>query len=132
MVLAADYPFLDIVGTIIVFFFWMMWFWTLIIVFGDLFSRHDVGGWGKAGWTLGLFLVPLFGVLIYLVVNGNSMAVRRNEAVAAQQKMIDQHIRKVASTETGSAAEIAHAKSLLDSGAITAEEFEQLKRKALA
>ena len=70
MVLAADYPFLDIVGTMLVFFAWVIWFWILIRTLGDVFRRHDLSGWGKAGWTLFMIVAPFLGVLIYLIAHG--------------------------------------------------------------
>ena len=132
MFLAADYPFMDILWTMLVFFFWVMWFWTLIIVLTDVFRRHDLSGWGKAGWTLFMVILPLLGVLIYLIAHGTDMAERRSQDIAGQQAQFDQHIRRVAGGSDGATSEIARAKELLDSGAIDATEYEQLKRKALA
>lgn len=132
MIIAADYPFLDILGTMLVFFFWVMWFWTLIVVLTDVFSRRDLSGWGKAGWVVLTILVPLIGVLAYLVVHGHDMADRRIGEAERQRAALDDHIRTVAAHDGGSAAEIAQAKELLDHGAIDASEYEQLKRKALS
>src|SRR5215211_8457519 len=73
-VLAADYPFLDILWTMLVFFGWVIWFWLLITVFSDLFRRHDTSGWGKAGWTVLLLVLPFVGVLIHMVAQGKHMA----------------------------------------------------------
>lgn len=132
MILAADYPFIDILGTMLVFFFWVMWFWCLIVVLGDVFRRSDLSGWAKAGWATLMVLVPWLGVLAYLIAHGKDMGRRRLEDVAQQQAMLDSHIRQVASGDGGTTSEIARAKQLLDSGAIDAEEFDQIKRKALA
>src|SRR5215217_2592377 len=77
MPIAADYPFLDVFWTMLVFFGWVIWFWLLITVFADLFRRHDVSGWGKAGWTLFVIVLPFLGVLIYLIAQGRQMAERR-------------------------------------------------------
>jgi hypothetical protein len=134
MILAADYPFLDIFWTMLVFFFWVMWFWTLIVVLSDVYGRRDIGGWSKALWTVFVIFLPLLGVLVYLIAHGSGMAERRAGDIATQQERVDQHIRTVAQTDggRGAAAEIADAKQLLDSGVIDAAEFEQLKRKALA
>jgi hypothetical protein len=137
MILAADYPFLDILWTMLVFFLWVMWFWCLIIVLGDVFSRRDIGGWSKAGWTTMLIFVPVLGMLIYLIAHGSDMAERRVQGAQQAQAAMDQHIRSVAAAPAngangGPAGEIAKAKSLLDSGAISAGEFEQLKARALA
>ena len=132
MILAADYPFLDVLGTMLVFFLWVMWFWCLIVVLSDVFRRHDLSGWAKAGWVAFMILIPWLGVLVYLIAHGKDMGQRRLDEAAAQQAMVDSHIRQVATSEGGATAEIAHAKALLDSGAIDAAEYDQLKRKALA
>jgi hypothetical protein len=129
--LAADYPFLDIFWTMLVFFGWVIFFWMLITVLTDLFRRHDVGGWGKAGWSLFVIFLPFLGVLVYLIAQGKHMAERRAEDVQASQAAFDDYVRNVAS-DGGPSDQIAKAKQLLDSGAIDATEFEQIKRKALA
>jgi hypothetical protein len=135
MIIAADYPFMDILWTMIIFFFWVMWFWCLIVVLMDVFGRHDIGGWHKAVWVVFLIFLPLIGVLAYLIADGKGMAERRAQGVQQAQAQMDDHIRSVASSggaNGGAAGEIERAKQLLDSGAIDATEFEQLKRKALA
>jgi hypothetical protein len=125
----AAYDLGDLLWSMFVFFAWIIFFWLLFIVFGDLFRRHDVSGWGKAGWTVFVILLPYLGVLVYLIANGKGMAERNVAAVQAAQSQTDDYIRTVAG---GSAEQIAKAKGLLDSGAITQAEFEQLKAKALA
>jgi hypothetical protein len=127
--LAADYPFLDVFWTLLVFFAWVIWFWILITVLADIFRRHDIGGGAKVMWTLFVIFLPLLGVLIYLGSQGKSMAERNVRDAQAAQTATDDHIRSVAG---GTAAEIDKAKQLLDSGAINQEEFEAIKRKALA
>jgi hypothetical protein len=129
MVIGSDYPLADVIWTILVFFGFVIWIWTLFMVFADLFSRHDIGGWGKAGWTLFVIVLPLIGVLAYLIAEGKGMAERRAKDVQTTQAQFDQHIRTVAG---GPAGEISQAKQLLDSGAITPQEYEQLKAKALS
>jgi len=129
--IAADYPFLDVVGTMLVFFAWVIWFWLLITVFSDLFRRHDVSGWGKAAWTLFVVVIPFVGVLIYLIAQGSQMAERRARDADAGKAAFDDYVRGVGGSG-GPADEIAKAKQLLDSGAIDAQEFEQMKRRALA
>jgi Phospholipase_D-nuclease N-terminal len=131
MIVAADYPFMDILGTMLVFFLWIMWFWTLIVVLTDVFARRDVSGWVKAGWTVFTLFLPILGVLVYLIAEGRGMAERRETGVRDQRKAIDDHIRSVASAD-GPATEIANAKHLLDSGTIDQTEFQALKRRALA
>jgi hypothetical protein len=132
MVIAADYPFLDILGTMLIFFAWVIWFWILIRVLVDVFRRHDLSGFGKAGWTLFMIVLPFLGVLIYLIAHGKDMGQRDIEQARAAQTQFDEHIKSVAgSGPDGAAAQIAQAKSLLDSGAISQEEYERLKAKAL-
>jgi hypothetical protein len=132
VVVAADYPFLDVFWTMLIFFLWVMWFWILIAVFGDLFGRRDISGWSKAGWSIFVLFLPFLGVLVYLGVNGSGMAERRVKDVRQNQAQTDEYIRSVASSGGGAAGEIERAKALLDSGAIDQAEFNALKQKALA
>jgi hypothetical protein len=125
----AAYDLGDLLWSMLVFFAWIIWFWLLFTVFADLFRRHDISGWGKAGWTIFVILVPYLGVLIYLIANGHGMAERSAKDVQAAQAQTDAYIKSVAG---GSAEQIARAKELLDSGAISQAEFDQLKAKALA
>jgi hypothetical protein len=131
VVFAADYPFLDVFWTILVFFGWVIWLWLLITVFGDLFRRHDISGWGRVGWTLFVIVLPYLGVFVYLITQGQRMAERRAAEVQAGKAAFDDYVRGVAG-DGGPSDQIAKAKELLDAGAIDAAEFEQLKRKALA
>ena len=129
MVLATDYPFLDILGSMLVFFGFVIWFWLSIKVFADVFRRHDIGGFGKFGWCLFVILVPLLGVLCYLIANGKEMGQRDVEQAQAAQAQLDDYVRSVGG---GPAAEIEKAKGLLDSGAISQAEFDTIKAKAVA
>jgi hypothetical protein len=126
MVFAADYPFLNIFWTMILFFCWVAWIWMLVMILGDVF-RRDVSGWAKAGWSVVLIVLPFLGALIYLIAHGKEMSERR----VGQAAHFDDYARTVASNG-GAASEIEKAKSLLDSGTITQQEFEALKVKALA
>ena len=131
MVLAADYPFLDVLWTMLVFFLWISWFILLFHVLGDVFRRRDIGGGKKTVWCIFLVLVPFIGVLSYIVVNGDDMARRNVEAAEAARGEMDEYVRSVAGSG-GAAAEIEGDKGLLDSGAISQAEFEAIKAKALA
>ena len=124
--LAADYPFLDVMWTMLVFFLWVIWFWLLITVFADIFRRDDASGGTKVLWTIFVIVLPFLGVFIYLISQHDGMAERNMKQVEAQQ----QYIRDVAGG--GAAAEIEKAKGLLDSGAISQAEFDAIKAKALA
>ena len=132
MVFAADYPFLDVLWTMIIFFCWVAWIWLLIVVFSDLFRREE-SGWAKAAWIVFLIVLPFLGTLVYVIANGKGMTERRIRDAAASQAQFENHVRSVAtSSDGGAAGEIQRAKELLDSGAITQQEFDQLKAKALA
>jgi Short C-terminal domain/Phospholipase_D-nuclease N-terminal len=129
MPIAADYPFLDVFWTILIFFSWVIWIWIVITVFADLFRRDDISGWGKAGWVIFVIVLPFLGVLAYLIAQHDGMRERSTRQAQQQKQAFDEYVRDAAG---GSANEIAKAKELLDSGAITQEEFDALKRKALA
>jgi hypothetical protein len=130
-VLAADYPFLDIVWTMVIFFLWITWFWLLITIFADIFRRDDLSGLGKTGWLIFTIVLPFLGVFIYLITQGDEMGKRNLAKARAQQAQFDDYVRETAGSG-GAAAEIDKAKQLLDSGAITQAEFEAIKAKALA
>ena len=132
MFVAADYPFLDVLWTLIVIFAWIIWFWILIKILSDVFRRHDIGGGKKAVWIIFMVFLPFIGVLAYLIVNGQHMASRDAEAAQKAQAQFDTYVQSVAGSGGGAAAEIDRAKQLLDSGAITQAEFEAIKAKALA
>jgi len=128
-VLAASYPFLDVLWSMFIFFLFVIWIWILITVFVDIFRRKDISGGKKALWIIFLIVAVYIGVLIYLIVNHDGMADRNIEKMQQQQQATDQYIRSVAG---GATAEIEKAKGLLDSGAITQTEFDAIKQKALA
>jgi putative oligomerization/nucleic acid binding protein/phospholipase D-like protein len=130
MLIAADYPFLEVLGTLLIFFAWVIWFWLLITILADLFRRRDVGGGKKVLWVIFLIIIPFVGVLAYLLINHDEMAERNIQQIKAQQAQFDDYVKETAGGG-GSAAEIEKAKALLDSGAISQAEFDQLKAKAL-
>jgi len=129
MLLAADYPFLDILWTMIIFFAWVIWIWMVITVLADVFRRSDIGGWHKAGWVVFVIVLPFLGVLMYLIAQHDGMRERSIKEAESQKAALDQYVRETAG---GSAGEIAKAKELLDSGAITQSEFDAIKAKALS
>lgn len=129
MVVASDYPLLDVVWTMFVFFAFVIWIWMLFVIFADIFRRHDLSGWGKAGWSALIIFLPFVGVFSYLIAQGKHMAERRAEEMQAAQSQVDQHIRSVSG---GRASEISQAKELLDTGAITQAEYDQLKQAVLS
>jgi ABC-type multidrug transport system fused ATPase/permease subunit len=125
----------DVLLWMLEFFLFVIWFWLLLTIFGDLFRDPDVGGGMKAVWIIVLVVLPYLGILIYLIARGHGMARRAAAQQARMQEQLNAQIRSVASTSSagaGAADQIAQAKSLLDSGAITQAEFDQLKTKALS
>jgi hypothetical protein len=127
----ATYTFGDVMWTMFVFFAWILFFWMLFGVFGDLFGRHDISGWAKAGWTVFVIVLPFLGIFVYLISQGKGMGERAQDRARAQQTQVDDYVRSVA-TSGPPTEEIAKGKELFDSGAITQAEFDQLKAKALA
>jgi uncharacterized membrane protein YcjF (UPF0283 family) len=132
MVIAADYPFMDILWSMIIFFVWVAWIWTLIMIIGDLFRRHDTSGWAKAAWVAFLIILPFLGVLVYLIANGHGMAQRSAERAQAAQSQFNDYVASVAKDGGGAASELEKAKGLLDSGALTQAEYDALKAKLIA
>ena len=128
---AADYPFLDVLWTMLVFFIWIAWFMILFRVLIDIFRRHDIGGGSKVLWIIFVILLPFLGVFVYIITQSHHMAERDMKQAADAQAQFDEHVKSVAGSG-GPAAEIEKANALLTSGAITQAEFDELKRKALA
>jgi hypothetical protein len=131
LLLASDYPVLGVFWSMLIFFLWVAWFILLFRVFGDIFSRHDIGGGGKTLWIIFVIILPFLGVFIYLIANNDGMMERAVARASAQQQQMDDYVRATAGGG-GAAAEIDKAKQLLDSGAITPAEYDALKQKALA
>jgi hypothetical protein len=132
-VFAADYPFLNIVGSMVLFFSWVVWIWMMIAILSDVFRRSDLSGGAKAAWSVFLIVLPFIGALIYLGRHHDGMAERNLRQARVQQAAFDDHIKSVATNGGGGAAgEISKAKGLLDSGTISQVEFDALKAKALA
>src|SRR4051794_25662795 len=133
MVIAADYPFLNILWTMIIFFAWVVWIWMMVVILTDVFRRQDIGGFAKAAWCVFLIVLPFIGVLTYLIAQHDKMAERNVKQAEAMQNQFDEHVRAVAGGNgAGAASEIAKAKDLLDAGTITQTEFDTVKARALA
>ena len=129
MVLAET--FWQVIWTMFIFFLWVLWIYLLIIVFMDVFRNRDSSGWAKAGWCIFVILLPFLGVFIYLIVEGKGMAERKAAEAQAMQANFDAQV-KAAAGQGDPTTQIANAKQLLDSGAITQAEYDALKQKALA
>ena len=100
--LAADYPFLDILWTMFIFFLFIIWIWILITVFADIFRRRDIGGGSKALWIIFVIVLPYLGVLVYLIANHDGMADRNVKQIQAQQEQMDAYVKSVAGSGTSS------------------------------
>ena len=125
----ASYPILNFFYWMLIIFLFVVWFWLLITIFVDVF-RSPISGWAKAGWTIFILVVPLLGVLIYLIVNGSKMQERSMEAAAAAQSAQDSYIKSVAGTET-TADQLKTLSDLHDAGKLSDEEFATQKAKLL-
>lgn len=125
----SGYPLLNLFWTMLILFCFAVWFWLLILIFGDLF-RRDMSGWAKAAWTVFLIVLPYLGVLAYLVSQGGGM-VERRQGTAALTPGYEAEVKAAMADGPRPVDQIASAKRLLDTGAITAEEYEVLKQKVL-
>ncbi len=132
MILASSYPLLEVFWTMLIFFGFVVWLWILFTVFVDIFRRHDTSGWIKVLWIVFIVILPYLGAFVYLIAEHKGMS----ERALAQQKeakaQFDQYVQDAAGSSGDPTAQIAKAKQLLDSGAITQAEFDQVKQKALA
>jgi hypothetical protein len=128
---SSSYPLLDAFWTILEIFLWVIWFWVLITVFVDIFRSHDLSGWGKALWFLFVLILPLIGVLIYLVARGGSMHERMVQRAQRQDDQLRSYLQETAGPQS-TADQLTKLADLRDRGVITAEEFEREKAKILA
>ena len=126
-----SYPLLGAFWTIFEIFLWVIWIWILIYVFIDIFRSHDLSGWAKALWFLFVLLIPLIGVLVYLIVRGGKMQERAVQQAQQQDQEARSYIQQVAGSPSP-ADQLSKLADLRDRGVITAQEFEQEKAKILA
>src|SRR3954463_15090920 len=106
MVIAADYPFLNILWSMILFFTWVIWIWIMVVILTDVFRRRDIGGWSKAAWVVFLIVLPFLGALVYLIAQHDGMAERNAKQAQAVQQQFDERVREAGG---GPAGEIAKA-----------------------
>ena len=131
--LATNYPILDIFLTTLYFFIFIIWRWLLFMVFIDIFRSHDLHGWAKALWVIGIIIMPYLGVLVYLIFRGGGMHERAARQAAQQQKAFDQYVKQAAGTPGETSADQLHKLADLKSqGVLTDTEFEAQKAKILA
>ena len=126
-----SYPILGAFWTIFIIFLWVIWFWVLITIFIDLFRSHDLNGWVKALWFIFILILPLIGVLVYLIARGGKMHEHQVRDAQAQDQEFRRYVQETAGSP-GPADELAKLADLRDRGVITAEEFDRQKAKILA
>jgi ABC-type multidrug transport system fused ATPase/permease subunit len=126
-----SYPVLGAFWTIFMIFLWVIWFWILITVFIDIFRSRDLSGWAKALWFIFVLILPLLGVLVYLIVRGGSMHERSVREAQRSEQQFRSYVQETAGSSTP-ADQLAKLADLRDRGVITAEEFDREKAKILA
>jgi len=131
MPLASDFGTGQVFLSMLWFFLFFIWIWLLIVVFSDLFRSHDLGGWSKALWVIGIIILPYLGVLLYLIVRGHKMAEHAQQAAAAQDAAAKAYIQQAAGSSGSAADEIQRLADLKAQGVISDAEFEAGKAKAL-
>ncbi len=129
---ASSYPLLNAFWTMFEFFLWVIWIWILIMIFIDIFRSHDLSGWSKALWFLFVLIIPLIGVLVYLIARGGSMHERAAQQAQQQDAEFRRYVQDAAGGGGGTADQLAKLAELRDRGVITTEEFERQKAKVLA
>ena len=129
---AYDYPLLGFFWTVLMVFLWVAWIILLIRVFGDIFRNREMGGAGKALWSIFVIVLPFLGTLVYLIAHGSGMAKRDLQQAQQAQESFDQYVRQAAGTSASRADELAKLAGLRDQGVITDAEFANQKAKLLA
>jgi hypothetical protein len=127
-----SYPLLDLFWTMLEIFLWVVWFFLLFRVIGDIFRSEDLGGGGKAAWTILVIIVPFLGILIYLVVRGRGMGERDRRAVQAADQQMRTYIQSASTSSTSTAEELHKLADLRDRGVLSQAEFDAQKAKLLA
>ncbi|QKW20039.1 SHOCT domain-containing protein [Kitasatospora sp. NA04385] len=137
-----NYPLLNIFWTMLELFLWILWFFLLFKIITDIFRSEDMGGWGKAGWTIFVILLPFLGVLVYLIARGGSMHQRDAEQARKADAAFQDYVRRAAGTggassgggagSTGHVEDLAKLADLKSSGALSEEEYQRAKEKLLA
>jgi len=128
--LAYVYPQQSLFWTMVEFFFFIIWIWILIAIFGDIFRSHDMGGWAKAFWVIFVIVLPFLGILVYLIARGGKMQERSLEQAQRQQEALDAQVRQAAGA-SGNADQLAKLADLKDKGVLTDAEFQAQKAKLL-
>jgi hypothetical protein len=129
--LAYDYPLLGVFWTVMWFALFFIWIWLLIVIFGDLFRSHDLGGFAKTLWVLFVVIFPFFGILFYLLFRGSGIHDRRRESEARQEESFRRYVQD-ASTGPGTADQLAVLADLKERGVLTDAEYDAEKAKILS
>ncbi len=132
MLLAYDYPLLNVFLSLLYIALFVIWIFIAVSVFIDIFRSHDLGGFAKALWVIGVIIFPYLGVFLYLVIRGGSMQERRAKEAAQAQESFRQYVQETAGTTTDVAGQLEKLAALRDQGVLTPEEFEAQKAKLLA
>ncbi len=132
MVVASDFGTGEVFLSMLWFVMFFIWIWLMIMVFSDLFRSHDLSGWAKAAWVIGIIVFPYLGVLVYLIARGGKMHEHAVQAVQAQDAAFKQYVLSAAGSSGSVADELARLADLKEKGVIDDAEFQQLKAKALA
>ncbi|MCX5212167.1 SHOCT domain-containing protein [Kitasatospora sp. NBC_00240] len=133
-----DYPLLNLFWTMLEFFLWVLWFFLLFKIISDIFRSQDLGGWGKAGWTIFVILLPFLGVFVYVIARGRSMGERDMEQARRTDAAFKAYVRDAAAPDGGGGGpsghvdELAKLADLKNSGALTEVEYQRAKDKLLA
>jgi len=127
-----SYPLLNVFWTIFEVFLWIVWFWVLITVFIDIFRSRDLSGGAKAVWFLFVLLIPLIGVVVYLIVRGGDMHERTAQMVQAQEAAYDGSLAQNGTRSSNTADQLAKLADLHDRNVISDQEFDREKAKVLA
>ncbi len=131
--LAYTYPLADLFGTMLGLFVFFIWFWLLIVIFGDIFRSRDMGGGAKALWVIFVIVLPFLGIFVYLIARGGKMHERAEQAAQQQQKAFDDYVKQTAGASgSNSADQLAKLADLKAQGVLTDAEFEAQKAKILS
>jgi hypothetical protein len=130
--LAYDYPLLGLFWTMLIFFIWIAWIMLVFRIFVDIFRSSDLGGWGKALWSIFVLVVPFLGVLVYLIARGHSMTERDIAEAKQNEQAFQDYVRNAAGSSGGTADELSTLADLHAKGVINDDEFARQKAKLLA
>ena len=130
MLLAAEWGTGQVLWSMLWIFIFMMWIWLIIVIFSDIIRSHDLSGWGKALWSIGIIFFPFIGIFAYLIIRGNSMSERQLKDAQAANAATQAYIREAAGTDN-SADQLATLSSLHDAGKLDDAEYATAKAKII-